>query len=353
MSPSFVQVAPPVKALANSHLVPVKLVSAMPPPIAQGQAVDPRVKLLTASGPGFDNIKFTVQHHHEAGGHLALVSAPSPAAAAEASPAAAMPMAPAPAAAPEAQPLQPAPPAAEQPSGLRVLEEPEEAAEAKEEEAPQPTEPPAPKGRRPPQMPVMSVTLLPNENPGNSLSLSLLATGRRASTSTVAQINIIDRPGTGNDRLGVYEDALRNVIESGELQIALANAISHAVDIESVVGTIYESSGRVTPFNTKKCASHLNTMIRRFSDAYTRRMVPDALYHACDNFGQKESFSHDVVIDHTDRLKCREATKRFVSMWQYGKGKVDYTRYCLELCELKHGEDAIRCDAYKYIALGP
>mmetsp|Transcript_32664 Transcript_32664/g.104053 ORF Transcript_32664/g.104053 Transcript_32664/m.104053 type:complete len:387 (+) Transcript_32664:299-1459(+) len=280
-------------------------------------------------------------------GHIAAhVAAPAPAAAA--TPPAA------PAAAPEAQPPQPAP---EQPAGLRIAD----AAKADNEaRGPSATVAPptlAPKAAAPPHaLPVISVSFQPGTKRGSPLAL--LSTGRRSgsdSRSTIAQIKIIDQPGTGNDRTDVYGDALRHTIESGDLQEALARYVSKAVHMERdlVVGTVFQSSGKVTPYNTTSCSAHLKMIIHRFSTAYTRDKVPEALYHSCDNFGQKESFSHDTLINHIDRQKCREATKRFVRMWEYGQGEVNYERYCLDLCELKHGADAIRCDAYKYIALGP
>jgi len=204
-------------------------------------------------------------------------------------------------------------------------------------------------------IPIVNVHFEPGRPQGKALSISLLEAGAQSglgSFSTVAKVHIIDRPGTGSAIMGTYEEIVRSAIEDGTLETMLESSVSTVTKDNTVVGTIYESTGSIKPYNAQRCAKHLETLIERFSAAYTRARVPEALYHSCSNMNQKESFSDDAIVDHLDKQRCQEATKRFVMKWEYGQGHVDYDRYCLELCELKHGDDAISCDAYKYIALG-
>jgi len=170
--------------------------------------------------------------------------------------------------------------------------------------------------------------------------------------STVAVVNIIDRPGTGKDRLNEIAQVIKTKILDGSLQQALRESIHDAIHITPVIGDVDESYQKIKAVNISACAANMETLINRFSVAYTRHQVPHALMHACENYAQREAFSHDAIVDKHDRAKCRKATKMFMNSWKYGKGKVDYSHFCIDLCELKNGRDAIRCDAMKYLAAG-
>jgi len=187
-------------------------------------------------------------------------------------------------------------------------------------------------------LPLVSVTFMPGRSMGS------------AGTSTIAVVHIVEIPGTQSTRLQAAADDLRNRVLDGSLQRGLATSVQAAFHGTAIIGEIDESVGFVEPYNLLACATHVEKIVDGFSKAYTRHQVPHALYHACENYEQKASFSHDSVIDRKDKEKCKKATKKFMKMWQYGKGRVDYGRFCLQMCELKHGQDAIRCDSFKYIA---
>merc|ERR1719321_1499371 len=111
------------------------------------------------------------------------------------------------------------------------------------------------------------------------------------------------------------------------------------------------------------CQKHMSTVVRRFTMAYTRRLVPAALFNECTNFMPMVSFSDDGVISTTDREKCQAATTKFAQKWNFGKGKkggtaadaaaapaagpaaagapgpaaaaMDYAEFCTDICEMK------------------
>lgn len=166
--------------------------------------------------------------------------------------------------------------------------------------------------------------------------------------STIAKVELVASRLKPAHDLDSTRKALSMYVMDGTLSEALAAALAAAVDMTPIIGVIEEDVAQVSPYNVSTCATHIHKLISGFEQAYTRRQVPQALYTACTHYGQKMSFSHDPIIDNSDRHKCRVATKRFTNLWQYGKGKVDYSRFCLQLCELRNGQDSIQCDAYKH-----
>lgn len=168
--------------------------------------------------------------------------------------------------------------------------------------------------------------------------------------TTLVQVDLVEHA----DEYRVDIDEVRKILSmyilDGTLSSAIAAAITEKVDMTPKIGIIEEATGSVSPYNVSACASHIHKLVGDFSRAYSRRQVIPALYHACTHYGQKLSFSHDPIIDHHDKTKCREATTRFSRLWQFGKGRVDYGRFCLQLCELRFGGDSIQCDAYKHFS---
>jgi len=167
------------------------------------------------------------------------------------------------------------------------------------------------------------------------------------SLTTIVEVHLVESPDVPKHDIDDVRKALAMYLMDGTLTAAVSAAIAQVVNMHPLVGVIEEATGSVSPYNVSACATHIHNLVDSFSRAYSRRQTIPALFHACTHFAQKESFSHDVIVDESDKKKCRAATKRFASMWQYGKGKVDYARFCLQICELRHGQDAMHCDAYK------
>merc|ERR1740139_1444670 len=116
-------------------------------------------------------------------------------------------------------------------------------------------------------------------------------------------------------------------------------------------------------------------MVRRFEVAYTRRMVPWAIFNECTNFATAFSFSHDVRPTPVDVQRCKDATYRFEHHWNYGVAKevtgpaappgltllqdaatqeegkklapVDMSEFCIDVCEHKFGRFAPQCKAHE------
>merc|ERR1719313_266988 len=91
------------------------------------------------------------------------------------------------------------------------------------------------------------------------------------------------------------------------------------------------------------CGPHVDKIVYRFTVAYTRRQVPDAIDQACHLFQSKMSFSGNRRITKWDRVACHKATVKLMKQWQGGKGKQDYDQWCHDICELKLGVGAPHC----------
>lgn len=91
------------------------------------------------------------------------------------------------------------------------------------------------------------------------------------------------------------------------------------------------------------CGPHVDKIVDRFTLAYTRRQVPDAIDAACHLFESKLSFSGNRRITKWDRMACHKATVKLMKQWQGGKGKQDYDQWCHDICELKLGVGAPHC----------
>jgi len=94
---------------------------------------------------------------------------------------------------------------------------------------------------------------------------------------------------------------------------------------------------------TVDCGPHAEKIIKQFSVAYTRRMVPDAVDAACHLFESKIAFSGNNRINKWDRLRCHQATEKLMAQWKGGKGDKDYSGWCHDVCELKMGKGAPMC----------
>merc|ERR1740121_3280278 len=84
---------------------------------------------------------------------------------------------------------------------------------------------------------------------------------------------------------------------------------------------------QMEPWDEAKCETHMTKVVKMFEQAYTRRMVPMALYNECTNFLPKLTFSHDSIASPLDRKKCRTATVKFSKRWNFGKAHWKYGEY--------------------------
>lgn len=196
----------------------------------------------------------------------------------------------------------------------------------------------------------IQVSVEPSRSPpsGASLTQTLAAAAlpRRARVGVASLsigVNIVNHPVGSLDHLTQVLSILSEASEEGTLATALYIALEDALGVEPELRTISVAESRIALWNATACAGHLRKLVRRFSSSYTREQVPYALSQECTNWAARVSFTDDMVINSEDRAKCQAATKKFVRIWDYGKGKVDYSDFCKELCQMKYGEGAIQC----------
>lgn len=170
--------------------------------------------------------------------------------------------------------------------------------------------------------------------------------------STYVQIDVVDKPGTGKDGLPSAFEVLSIAHSSGALEEALEVEINQALGKDVEIGKIDVENAVITQWDVTKCATKIKKLVKGFEESYTRQQVPSAIYHACTNFRQKASFSHDMIINGHDKEKCHKATKKLELLWNYGKHEVNYSEFCVNLCEVKYGDGALRCFVDKYLKIG-
>jgi hypothetical protein len=170
--------------------------------------------------------------------------------------------------------------------------------------------------------------------------------------STFVQVDVVDKPGNRKDGLPSAFEVITIAHSSGALEEALEVEINQAIGIDVEIGKIDVEKAVITQWDVTKCATKIKKLVKGFEESYTRQQVPSAIYHACTNFRQKASFSHDMIINGHDKEKCHKATKKLELLWNYGKHEVNYSEFCVNLCEVKYGDGALRCFVDKYLKIG-
>jgi hypothetical protein len=184
--------------------------------------------------------------------------------------------------------------------------------------------------------------------------------------STIVKVWLRGEANTGIFELAPWIQAVLTRHENdGLLEYLLEKRLKDATDIAPTIKGIKDIRlDSKSQWSIDTCASHMKKIMKEFSQAYTRRMVPTAIYNECSNFVSEVSFSHDRIFDSHDRMKCRHATVKLAKEWNFGKGhappaiespgpapgpapapvpSVDYFGFCSEVCEIKYGSDAPMC----------
>lgn len=176
--------------------------------------------------------------------------------------------------------------------------------------------------------------------------------------TTFVQVQITDKPMSGLKLVEQAKAITDAAIKEGTLKKDLVAALKKATDLKPrIIFAGQVSRMRVIPeFNEESCESHLEKVVRMFEVAYTRRMVPMALYNECTNFMPALSFSHDDIHSPLDKKKCRKASLKFARKWNFNKAswkygttkkhdKMDYGAFCQDICEIRYGYGAPKCMA--------
>jgi len=189
---------------------------------------------------------------------------------------------------------------------------------------------------------------------------------------TRVQVVLTDTPATGDDRLPTIKQVLVNAEKSGLLQAALGAALVKSIGVRPNVTNFAFNNTFVAQWSLESCATHMTQVVHRFSVAYTRRMVPMAIFNECTNFMPAMSFSHDNLPNSMDVHRCRMATIGFAKRWNYGQGNgtappptglaafldtklkapVDMHGFCVDVCQHKFGSLAPECHAEAHVEMG-
>jgi len=205
--------------------------------------------------------------------------------------------------------------------------------------------------------------------------------------STIVKVWLSGAPNTGVFELAPWIEAvLKRHEQDGLLEMLLEKRLFDATEIAPKISGITDIRlDSKQQWSLDTCEFHMHKIMREFSMAYTRRMVPTAIYNECTNFVSEVSFSHDRIFDSHDRIKCRHATVKLSKEWNFGNGPptttasplqddapapapgpnpapaaspaaspggpapgpskpdIDLRGFCADVCEIKYGNDAPTC----------
>lgn len=186
-----------------------------------------------------------------------------------------------------------------------------------------------------------------------------------AARSTTVDVVITDKPMTGANILPQVREILMQSQEDGLLKRRVKAALFQATGISPTLKGLSKPPvvAQLKQWEEGSCETHMEKLVKLMEVAYTRRMVPQALYNECTNLIPSMTFSHDPVATRLDRNKCRTATIKFAQRWNYGKaswnygaGKghepMDFSAFCRDVCEVRFGGEAPQCNVNQQIQKG-
>uniref|UniRef100_A0A7S0AT88 Uncharacterized protein n=1 Tax=Pyrodinium bahamense TaxID=73915 RepID=A0A7S0AT88_9DINO len=203
------------------------------------------------------------------------------------------------------------------------------------------------------------VNIFVNFQPGGLLQSSGGSRGALRNTLariTKVEVMITDKPMTGANYLMDVKSILAESQANGLLERRLKASLFQVTGLRPKISGLGKpvEMRAVEQWEETACEVHMQKVVRMFEVAYTRRMVPTALYNECTNMLPSLSFSHDTVASPLDRKKCRAATVKFAERWNYGeadwnygKGEsaepMDFMEFCHDVCEIRYGQGAPQC----------
>lgn len=142
---------------------------------------------------------------------------------------------------------------------------------------------------------------------------------------------------------------LTQAADDGSLEDKLDDGLYKATGIHPTIKDVEVETKSYELWSVDTCKKHFTGIVKDFTMAYTREQVPNAIYNECTNFFTRITFSDDLVIDHFDQKRCRQATIDFAKSWDYGQSKTDLDTqsfgFCSNVCELKYGANHPSCSA--------
>merc|ERR1719238_141011 len=120
------------------------------------------------------------------------------------------------------------------------------------------------------------VELLPGEEAVEDFGFSLVQQkGRRAMAATTkVSVSITEKKGNGFEEIPVIKGCLKNLNETGVLEKTMEQAITNVTGTPADVEVHGFDVKKVAQWAKGFCEPHVDRIVKRFTVAYTRRMVP-------------------------------------------------------------------------------
>lgn len=183
-----------------------------------------------------------------------------------------------------------------------------------------------------------------------------------AGRSTIVEVILTEKMGTTVDELPMLMAIVKHLERTGSLESHLEFALEKVTGLSPDIRGLTSSAEKIKQWSIDSCASHMKKVLHQFIIAYTRRMVPMAIFNECTNYMVELSFSHDAPATKLDRKQCRDATVKFAKAWNFGKGDqtgnvtsaapLDFRTFCSDVCMAKHGTEAPQCHVEARLAMG-
>lgn len=183
-----------------------------------------------------------------------------------------------------------------------------------------------------------------------------------AGRSTIVEVILTEKMGTTVDELPMLMAIAKHLENTGSLESHLEFALERVTGLNPDIRGLTAGAEQIKQWSIDSCASHMKKVLHQFIVAYTRRMVPMAIFNECTNYMVELSFSHDAPATKLDRKQCRDATVKFAKAWNFGKGNqtgnttavapMEFRTFCSDVCVAKHGAEAPQCHVEARLAMG-
>lgn len=167
-------------------------------------------------------------------------------------------------------------------------------------------------------------------------------------STTRVEVSLTPKATTTAEQMDLTKAVVQHSIDSGDLTRRIQNAVAKVSGVNSTIDNLKAEDEKVERWDVTGCETHMSDVAKKFSVAYTRRMVPMAIFNECTNFLPALSFSPDFKPTMMDVTRCRQATVNFVKHWNYGghgstKAPPNFNAFCMDVCTFRYGEGSPKC----------
>lgn len=167
-------------------------------------------------------------------------------------------------------------------------------------------------------------------------------------STTRVEVSLTPKGTTTAEEMEHTKAVVQHSIDSGDLISRISHAVERVSGVNSTIDNLKAEDEKVERWDIAGCETHMADVAKKFSVAYTRRMVPMAIFNECTNFLPALSFSADFKPSMMDVTRCRQATVNFVKHWNYGghgstKAPSNFNAFCMDVCTFRYGEGSPKC----------